>query len=269
MANGVAPVGCVQVAKELPSPSYVREVREVAQEFWSQHPDEYIGIHCAYGFNRTGFVVCSYLIEACHYSVDQALAAFSASRPPGIRHDYFRAELYRRYGGVPAPGLALSPAGPPGGDSMGVQAANHGSGLHGHAPAVTQRIALTTPPRVQVTHASVVSTTRTIYTTTSTASPVPVPGSAPAMEQPLLSPRLSPFSPLSQRPLADSMLADGEGHCRSANGHEPTGDAEAAAPLTPALSENESLGISDRIIMQSFRWAAIGMMCAHTSAAHS
>jgi hypothetical protein len=39
-----------------------------------------------------------------------------------------------------------------------------------------------------------------------------------------------------------------------ANGDDDmSGDAGAAAPLTPALSENESLGISDRIIMQSFR----------------
>lgn len=92
------------------------------------------------GFNRTGFVVCSYLIEHCGLTVDEALQSFAASRPPGVKHEKFRQELRARYGSssavsgssssaatvpvpVPAanvltagaglaPGLAASPAGP-------------------------------------------------------------------------------------------------------------------------------------------------------------
>lgn len=37
------------VAKELPPPEFVAQVCARANHFWSQHPDEYIGIHCAYG----------------------------------------------------------------------------------------------------------------------------------------------------------------------------------------------------------------------------
>ena len=49
------------------------------------------------GFNRTGFVVCSYLIQACGLSVEAALASFAAARPPGVKHEQFVAELHSRY----------------------------------------------------------------------------------------------------------------------------------------------------------------------------
>lgn len=48
------------------------------------------------GFNRTGFVVCSYLCQACGLTVDQALESFAAARPPGVKHERFVRELYAR-----------------------------------------------------------------------------------------------------------------------------------------------------------------------------
>ena len=56
-----------------------------------------IGVHCHYGFNRTGFFICSYLIEKEHYSVQQAIDEFRAQRPPGIRHEHFLDTLFVRY----------------------------------------------------------------------------------------------------------------------------------------------------------------------------
>lgn len=88
------------VAKELPPLEFVREVGRAANQFWSQNSDDYIAIHCAYGFNRTGFVVASYLIEHCALSVEQALASFARSRPPGVKHERFRDELHARYGSI-------------------------------------------------------------------------------------------------------------------------------------------------------------------------
>ena len=37
------------------------------------------------GFNRTGFVLCSYLVQVCNLSVQEALDSFAVARPPGIR----------------------------------------------------------------------------------------------------------------------------------------------------------------------------------------
>ncbi|KAL9124483.1 MAG: hypothetical protein Q9217_006190 [Psora testacea] len=56
-----------------------------------------IGVHCHYGFNRTGFFLCSYLIEKEGYGVQQAIDTFGAARPPGIRHAHFLDELFVRY----------------------------------------------------------------------------------------------------------------------------------------------------------------------------
>ncbi|KAI9781283.1 MAG: hypothetical protein M1839_006076 [Geoglossum umbratile] len=56
-----------------------------------------IGAHCHYGFNRTGFFICSYLIERRNYGVQQAIDEFARERPPGIRHVHFIDELFVRY----------------------------------------------------------------------------------------------------------------------------------------------------------------------------
>lgn len=86
------------VAKVLPPKGSIDQVERVAREFWSRKPDDYIAIHCAYGFNRTGFVLCSYLCQAHGLTVEEALEAFAKARPPGVKHAKFVNELYTRYG---------------------------------------------------------------------------------------------------------------------------------------------------------------------------
>ncbi|CAD6593311.1 MAG: hypothetical protein ASARMPREDX12_007029 [Alectoria sarmentosa] len=56
-----------------------------------------IGVHCHYGFNRTGFFICCYLIEKEQFGVQQAIDEFAKHRPPGIRHDHFLDQLFVRY----------------------------------------------------------------------------------------------------------------------------------------------------------------------------
>ncbi|GAX78328.1 hypothetical protein CEUSTIGMA_g5770.t1 [Chlamydomonas eustigma] len=85
------------VAKELPAQDFVDEVCRVAKAFWAECPSLYIAIHCAYGYNRTGFTLCSYLIQELGMSVNEALAAFLTARPPGIKHGEFVEELRLRY----------------------------------------------------------------------------------------------------------------------------------------------------------------------------
>ena len=56
-----------------------------------------IGVHCHYGFNRTGFFVVCYLIEREGYRLQDALDEFAEKRAPGIRHEHFVNELFVRY----------------------------------------------------------------------------------------------------------------------------------------------------------------------------
>jgi pimeloyl-ACP methyl ester carboxylesterase/protein-tyrosine phosphatase len=56
-----------------------------------------IGVHCHYGFNRTGYFICCYLIEKEKYTVHGAIEEFQTKRPPGIRHEHFLDTLSMRY----------------------------------------------------------------------------------------------------------------------------------------------------------------------------
>ncbi|KAI5813686.1 Alpha/Beta hydrolase protein [Pyronema omphalodes] len=60
-------------------------------------PDQLIACHCHYGFNRTGFFICTYLIERLGFSVKEAIEAFKEARAPGIKHPHFINELWERY----------------------------------------------------------------------------------------------------------------------------------------------------------------------------
>ncbi|CAI6337863.1 unnamed protein product [Periconia digitata] len=59
--------------------------------------DVLVGVHCHYGFNRTGFFLVSYMIERLGYTVQDAITEFLRARPPGIRHEHFVDELHVRY----------------------------------------------------------------------------------------------------------------------------------------------------------------------------
>jgi protein-tyrosine phosphatase len=56
-----------------------------------------IGVHCHYGFNRTGFFLVCYLVEEEGWRVEDAIDAFQRARPPGIRHPHFIDALHVRY----------------------------------------------------------------------------------------------------------------------------------------------------------------------------
>lgn len=72
----------------------------LCDKFINANPTELIGVHCTHGFNRTGFLICAYLVEKMDWSVEAAVAAFSQSRAPGIYKGDYLKELFRRYGEV-------------------------------------------------------------------------------------------------------------------------------------------------------------------------
>ena len=62
--------------------------------------DHYIGVHCHYGFNRTGYFLVCYMIERCGLGVREAIETFATARPNGIRHVHFLDRLFVRYSGL-------------------------------------------------------------------------------------------------------------------------------------------------------------------------
>nr|CDS26286.1 mrna capping enzyme [Hymenolepis microstoma] len=59
--------------------------------------DKKIAVHCTHGYNRTGFMIVSYLVEECQCSLEYALQLFAEARKPGIyKADYLK-QLYTRF----------------------------------------------------------------------------------------------------------------------------------------------------------------------------
>ncbi|KAL4871586.1 hypothetical protein BDV12DRAFT_183689 [Aspergillus spectabilis] len=97
------------VSKIPPTPDEVRDFialvdrlqREITEKLEksgdSKRPRPVVGVHCHYGFNRTGFLIVSYLIERCGLGVQEAIDEFEKRRPPGIRHGHFIDTLFVRY----------------------------------------------------------------------------------------------------------------------------------------------------------------------------
>lgn len=101
--GGIAYYKFPTVSKIPPTPGEVKDfVKLIDQLRWKtetsgREEEALIGVHCHYGFNRTGFFICCYLIERERYGVQQAIDAFAKARPPGIRHEHFLDQLFVRY----------------------------------------------------------------------------------------------------------------------------------------------------------------------------
>ncbi|XP_075213048.1 RNA guanylyltransferase and 5'-phosphatase mRNA capping enzyme [Lycorma delicatula] len=82
---------------ETPSLEQTKVFIELCRKFISTYPLEAIGVHCTHGFNRTGFLLISFMVEEMNCSVGAAVNMFSEIRPPGIYKQEYLEELFRRY----------------------------------------------------------------------------------------------------------------------------------------------------------------------------
>lgn len=85
---------------ECPTAESTEMFIRLCEHFIEKTPTELIGVHCTHGFNRTGFLICAYLVEKMDWSVEAAVAAFAQARSPGIYKGEYLKELFRRYGDV-------------------------------------------------------------------------------------------------------------------------------------------------------------------------
>lgn len=84
---------------EVPPPEIVREFEKIVRDFNDEHPDKLVGVHCTHGFNRTGFLICSYLVEVVGWQIEPAVDEFARCRPPGIYKQHYIEDLFRIHGG--------------------------------------------------------------------------------------------------------------------------------------------------------------------------
>lgn len=69
----------------------------LSQRFLEKNPTKRIAVHCTHGFNRTGFLICSYLVKEHDWDIEAAIQTFAKCRPPGIYKQEYIDELFRRF----------------------------------------------------------------------------------------------------------------------------------------------------------------------------
>eukprot|EP00039_Didymoeca_costata_P002828 m.62931 g.62931 ORF g.62931 m.62931 type:complete len:669 (+) comp11545_c0_seq1:286-2292(+) len=80
-----------------PNTDQANKFIETCRNFWQNNPKSMIGVHCTHGFNRTGFLIASYLVDVCDLSAEAAAWQFKKARPDGIYKREYVVELYSRY----------------------------------------------------------------------------------------------------------------------------------------------------------------------------
>lgn len=88
------------VSKLPPTAEEVRDFIALIERVQSERQpgqEGLIGVHCHYGFNRTGFFLVCYMVEKLGYRVEDAIEEFGNKRPPGIRHAHFIDALHVKY----------------------------------------------------------------------------------------------------------------------------------------------------------------------------
>lgn len=89
----------IKLVDEIREDQKQRAATEEESDDWSEDQHVVVGVHCHYGFNRTGYFLVCYLVERCGYDVQGAIDEFARGRPNGIRHSHFLDRLALRYSG--------------------------------------------------------------------------------------------------------------------------------------------------------------------------
>ncbi|KAI1716071.1 mRNA capping enzyme, catalytic domain-containing protein [Ditylenchus destructor] len=101
---------------QTPTEEETTEFISAAKKFFRDHPNDVMAMHCTHGFNRTGFLIVSFLVEEVEYAVDMAVEEFAKARPQGIYKQDYLNELSKRFGDeediIPAPNRPLWEHGP-------------------------------------------------------------------------------------------------------------------------------------------------------------
>ncbi|KAL0931342.1 dual specificity phosphatase catalytic domain protein [Colletotrichum truncatum] len=76
-----------------------QQKKRAEEEGWQEvdGQNQVIGVHCHYGFNRTGYFIVCYLVDRCGLGIQEAIDTFAKARPNGIRHSHFLDSLFVRY----------------------------------------------------------------------------------------------------------------------------------------------------------------------------
>ncbi|KAJ3430245.1 mRNA-capping enzyme [Anaeramoeba flamelloides] len=88
---------CSGHTKEVPPRATIHHFICKIVQYARSNPSKLIAVHCTHGYNRTGFMICCFLVEVMKLNLSEALDRFADSRPPGIYKQYYINALAKRY----------------------------------------------------------------------------------------------------------------------------------------------------------------------------
>ncbi|XP_042328494.1 RNA/RNP complex-1-interacting phosphatase [Sceloporus undulatus] len=85
------------VGHEVPDNETIHQFKSVVKKFLmeNQHNDKLIGVHCTHGLNRTGYLVCRYLIDVEGMDPNKAIELFNSNRGHSIERKNYIEDLRR------------------------------------------------------------------------------------------------------------------------------------------------------------------------------
>ncbi|KAI0985730.1 hypothetical protein GJ496_010589 [Pomphorhynchus laevis] len=76
-----------------PSESDFKIFARIVDRFLLKNPNGTIGVHCTHGLNRTGYMICRYMMEKWAISADDAIGRFKSGRGYKITREQLVAAL--------------------------------------------------------------------------------------------------------------------------------------------------------------------------------
>ncbi|XP_043940337.1 uncharacterized protein LOC122812116 [Protopterus annectens] len=101
--------------QDVPEDKTILDFKHAVRTFLKQNVDndKLIGVHCTHGVNRTGYLICRYLIDVCSMSPKRAIELFNKARGHPMERRSYTDDLltgYKRSNkGMDDPGLELLP----------------------------------------------------------------------------------------------------------------------------------------------------------------
>ncbi|XP_072835199.2 RNA/RNP complex-1-interacting phosphatase isoform X2 [Pogona vitticeps] len=97
LPNTVQYCKILTVGHEVPDGDTIHRFKSAVKKFLmeNQHNDKLIGVHCTHGLNRTGYLVCRYLIDVEGMDPNTAIELFNSYRGHSIERKNYIEDLQR------------------------------------------------------------------------------------------------------------------------------------------------------------------------------
>uniref|UniRef100_A0A182WDJ0 Uncharacterized protein n=1 Tax=Anopheles minimus TaxID=112268 RepID=A0A182WDJ0_9DIPT len=82
VSQGIKHVKLAVQGQVVPHKRLVKRFNDIANEYFndSANNGKLIGVHCTHGLNRTGYLICAYLIQMLAYNPEEAINLFNVKR---------------------------------------------------------------------------------------------------------------------------------------------------------------------------------------------